>query len=307
MGSGRVSKVLYGLGVAAGLLACSQAMAADLPAKTLPPEAVPAEAPLIDFVFGARIQSNYIFRGISQSDNRESGQTYFEAQYLDNLFYTGFATYKVDLPTRPSMEFDLTAGIRPKWGPVTFDFGIIYYNYPGETPLFGAPPLANTDFLEFAAKANWAVNDAFSIGANVFYAGNWLGTHADGTYVSGTAKYVIPADLIGLEGFSVSGEFGHYFLGRTAAHQGGVNLVDYNYGNIGASYTWKALTLDVRGHFTDLNKTQCFINTGDPRGIINGTGRSNWCGDAVVATLSVDFQASKFYELIGLETPAVPR
>ncbi|NNM73558.1 TorF family putative porin [Enterovirga aerilata] len=313
MGSNRIRGALAGLSVAAGLAIAGQSIAADLTAKRLPPEAAPAPAqtPLIDFVFGARIQSDYNFRGISQSDHRESGQTYFEAQYLDNLFYTGFATAKVDLPTRPAMEFDLTAGIRPKWGPLTFDLGVIYYNYPGERALFPGVAPANTDFLEFAAKASWAVNDAFTLGANVFYAGNWLGTHADGTYVSGTAKYVIPTDLLGVEGFAVSGEFGHYFLGRTAPWTGGVgvptNLIDYNYGNVGVSYTWRAFTLDVRGHFTDLNKTECFINTGDPRGVINGTGRSNWCGDAVVATLSLDLQASKIYEQLGLDGPGVPR
>ena len=308
MADGRAG--IWMAGLAALVLSGGGATAADLNAKQLPVEAAaPAASAPFEFVFGARIQSDYNFRGISQSDHRESGQTYGEAQFFDNFAYLGFATYKTDLPTRPLMEFDLTGGIRPKFGPFTFDLGFIYYNYPFERPLFGVPPLANTDFLEFAGKVSYNYEDMFIVGANVFHTGNFVGTHADGTYVSGTAKYNIPEGFLGAfpSGFALSAEFGHYFLGRTAFNQGGINLPDYNYGNVGLSYTYKAYTLDVRYHNTDLRKTECFTISGDPRGFITGSGRSNWCGDAVIATLSVDIVASKMLEQLGLEAPAVPR
>jgi hypothetical protein len=112
--------------LAGATLVGAKATAADLAApKELPPE---AKAPvLIDFAFGARIATDYNFRGISQSNHDPSPQAYGELQLFDNFLYFGVNYYRVDLPTKPQAEIDLTGGIRPKWGPLTFDFGYIYY------------------------------------------------------------------------------------------------------------------------------------------------------------------------------------
>lgn len=280
------------------LLACQAAGAADLPvAKVLPAE-VAAPSPPIDFVFGGRLQSDYNFRGITQSNHDASPQGYVEMQLLDNLFYAGLAYYKVDLPTRPLFENDITAGIRPKLGPLQFDFGVIQYYYPDERRLVGPDGTiytpANTDFLEYAAKVSYTYQDALTVGANLFYERNYLGTRAPAYYVSGTVKYVLPEGLLGVlpAGFSLSGELGRYTIGTTSATLGRVKLPDYTYGNVGASYTYKNFTLDLRYHDTDLTKTKCFTLTSDPRGIATGSGRSNWCGSAFITTLSVDITAS---------------
>jgi uncharacterized protein (TIGR02001 family) len=279
--------------------------AADAPAaKRLPPVAAAPSTP-IDIAFSARIASDYNFRGISQSDRKPSLQGSAELQLFDNLVYAGIAGYDVDLPTKPDAEIDFTAGIRPKWGPVTFDFGVIQYYYPGERrlvdPATGAifTP-ANTDFLELAGKVSWNIEDRFILGAGVFHAWDWLGSGAPGTYVNATAKYNIPAMGVLPAGFAISGELGHYSLGRTSPQLGSIELVDYLYWNAGVSYTWKNLTVDLRYHDTDLNKNECFINTTDPRGIATGTARSKWCDTAFVATLSLDFTASQ----LGVFAPA---
>ena len=266
--------------------------------RELPPEAVPAPASVAaDMLFGVRVQSDYIFRGISQSNRNPSPQSYFELQFLDNLLYAGLAVYRVDLATRPTMEQDWTIGIRPKFGPLQFDFGLIYYNYPSERRLIDPftntiwTP-ANTDMLELAGKVSWTYQDALTLGANAFHAHNWLGTRAPGTYGSLTAKYAFPETVLGFSGLAVSGELGHYWLGTTSATLGSVRLPDYTYWNAGLSYTWKMLTFDLRYHDTDLSRRDCFTLTSDPRGIFNGSGRSRWCGSTVVGTISVDLQAS---------------
>lgn len=286
------------------------ASAADLPlTREVPVAPAPAVSQPVDFTFGTRLQSDYNFRGITQSNHDPSLQGYFEMQLLDNLFYAGISAYKVDLPTRPTMEMDLTAGIRPKLGPFTFDFGVIQYHYPNETALFSpGPPLArltpnNTDFLEFAGKVSYTHAEVLTLGANVFYSYDYLGTGADGTYVSGTAKYVLP-DSIFPAGFAISGEFGHYFLGSYSPQLGGLDIPDYNYWNVGLAYTYKNATLDLRYHDTDLNSRECFIITGDPRGYFTGSARSNWCNTAFIATLSFDFTMSTIGALFEPEKPA---
>ena len=295
------------LGAAVALVASAGlAGAADLPTakRMLPPVAAPmAESKLIDFAFGAKIATDYNFRGISQSDRSWSPATYGELQFFDNFVYAGIAAYGVDLPTDPAAEIDLTAGIRPKFGPLTFDLGVIGYVYPDERQfIVDGIPLTprNTDFVEFAGKVSWAATDAFTLGGVVFYTDDWLGTAAEGTYLNLTAKYVIPEGFLPA-GFAISGEFGHYDLGTATVPGPAFKLVDYNYWNAGLSYTWKNITLDLRYHDTDLNKNECFTNTTDPRGVFSGSARSKWCSEAFIATLSVDFVAS---QLGGIFAPA---
>ena len=292
-------------GMAASLAAIAgSAGAADLPSKQLPPVAAePApESKVIDFAFGARIASDYNFRGISQSDHEWSPQAYGELQLFDNFLYAGIAAYRVKLPTDPDAEVDLTAGIRPKWGPLTFDFGVIRYWYPGERQFFFPAGVAlspkDTDFTELAAKVSWAVDSSWTLGAGVFHAWDWLGSGAPGTYVNATAKYAFPDSF--LPGFAISGEIGHYSLGRVDAFLGGLDLKDYVYWNAGVSYTWKNITVDARYHDTDLNRSDCFLNTTDPSGVFSGSARSKWCDAAFVATVSVDLVASQ----LGIFAPA---
>lgn len=313
------SKLLLG---ATGAMLFTAALAADARAadvaarKRLPPEvaAAPASVP-IDFVFGARLQSDYNFRGISQSDKTISPQAYGEVQLLDNLFYAGVAAYRVDLPTRPSAEIDLTAGIRPKFGPFTLDLGVIFYYYPNERRLFDPTfttffTPGNTDYLEIAGKVSYTYQDALTLGANVFHAYDWLGSGAPATYLSGTARYTVPENLFGTglpSGFAVSGELARYFLGTTSPQLGSVALADYTYGNIGLSYTYRNVTLDLRYHDTSLSKGECFTLTTDPQALFNGSNRSGWCDATFIGTLSFDFQASKAGIFAWSERTAPPK
>jgi uncharacterized protein (TIGR02001 family) len=297
------------LGAAVALVASAGlAAAADAPrskrkvmAAPVVEVPAPAESKPIEFIFGLRAASDYNFRGISQSDRGFSPQGYGEFQFYDNFLYAGVAGYGVDLPTKPLMELDLTAGIRPKLGPLTFDFGVIRYIYPDERQFVVGGPLTpkDTDFTEFAGKVSWAATDAFTLGAGVFAANDWLGSGADATYINVTAKYVIPEGILPA-GFAVSGEFGHYDLGTATDPGPAFKLVDYNYWNAGVSYTWDKFTFDLRYHDTDLDKSECFTNTTDPKGVFSGSGRSKWCSEAFIATLSVDFVASQ----LGIFAPA---
>ena len=291
--------------------AFAPALAADLAAPKVMPVEAKAPDPLIGFSFGTRYQSDYNVRGVSQSNRQGSYQTFFEAQFLNNFAYAGFATYQTRLPTRPDMEFDLVAGIRPTFGKFTFDLGILYYFYPNEQRVFfadGVTPLtqANTDYYEAAGKMVYAATDALTLGLNAFYSPSFLGTHAESTYVSGTAAYLLPATLFPwlpeayAGGFSLSSEVGYFFLGaaKSSAYTafnpainnfGAFDLPSYLYGNVGLSYTYKNIVLDVRYHDTDLNPTQCAVITGDFRQLTNG-GISKWCGSAVIG--SITFQTS---------------
>lgn len=283
--------------------------ASDLPSRKGAPVApLPPSITWIDAAISVKGVTDYNFRGISQTDRKPGVQGSVELQFYDNLFYVGVFGASVELATKPPAEVDFFAGIRPKFGPLTFDFGVIQYYYPGEKQfidnlgVFWTPK--NTDFTEVVGKVSYAVNEAFTVGANVYHAWDWLGLGASGTYASVTAKYSLPF----LEGLAVSGELGHYWLGTTNLAVWSTvpptNLPDYTYWNAGVSYTYKNLTADLRYHDTSLSKTECFQLTSDPSGVRRGNAgagfRSNWCSPAVVASLSFDITASS----IGIFAPA---
>ena len=299
------SVALASLAVAAAI-AAGPAMAADLLVKAAPP---PAVAPsMFDIAFGAAIMSDYNFRGVSQSDRGMAASAYFEPRFKISPnfeIYAGIAGYSTKLPTSPTGEFDGYGGVRATFGPVTFDVGGIYYYYPRERQQFLDAPVpattivsttptafpltvADTDYAEVYGKVTWTANDMLTFGGYVYYSDNVLNSGAYGLYFGGTAKITAPTNWFPTDwGSYLSGEVAYYDLGTTGPVLGAVNLPNYTYWNIGVAFTYKAFTLDLRYHDTDLSRASCFNLTGDPRGALNG-GFSRWCGETFIAKLSVD-------------------
>jgi len=267
------------------------AFAADMPVYTKAP-AAPAVAPSpYDVSFGGAISTDYNFRGVSQSNRDPSAGAYIEGQYNSpyGQWYLGLAGWSINWPSGygfsdPSAEIDFYGGWRHEWGPASVDIGAIYYYYPGE--LFNV----DSDFLEVYWKGGYAVNDKFSVGANLFYTPDLLnygsngGGNVRGIYGSVTASYTFweQGDYTG----AISGELGHWWIKNNAvvfAYD-----PDYTYWNAGISFAYKAITLDLRYHGTDMNRSDCanflFTSTANPA--------SGWCKDAFIASLKFDTSLS---------------
>jgi hypothetical protein len=319
-----MKKVILSTAVAM-VVAASAAVAADLkPAYKAAPAAAAPPSPW-DIAFGAAVMSDYNFRGISQSNRRGAVTAYFEPRYnfTDWLQgYAGVGGYSIEFPNRAAAEIDFYGGIRPTFGKFAFDFGIWYYYYPDgqcfNTPTFGAECIAplpngnvaksNASFIEYYGKLTYNFSDKLTAGVAVYYDPNWLNTGADGTYLSGTAKYVLPWTLpflSGGTGMYISGELAHYWFGTTDSFYGiagtqfagGVPLPDYTTWNIGLGFTWKVFTLDLRYYDTDLSSGNCNVLTSDHTAVFNsgnisqinpgGLG-SRWCGSSFIAKFSAD-------------------
>ncbi len=270
------------------------ASAADLAKKKAPAPAPVAVSPW-DFTVGGGLTSNYLFRGISQSNNAPSVNANAELRYTFSdtwAAYVGTAGSSVKLTDQdqsPNMELDVMGGVRGTFGAFSTDVGVIAYIYPGlktPTPGLGANSVVfptNPTFYEGYVKLGYNITETISVGANAFYTPSFLDTGANGTYVSATAKWSLPMD------FALSGEFGRQYLGTTDTlhvntnNDANFNMPDYNYWNAGLSYSYKFATLDLRYHDTDLSKENCAnITMGT-----NGSGtQSKYCGAAVVGTIS---------------------
>jgi hypothetical protein len=316
---------LIATAVVAVACVASAAVAADLGGRK--PRAAPVVAPVSpwDLAFGAAVMTDYNFRGISQSNRKPAVNAYFEPRYnlAPNLqLYAGVGGYSIELPNNAAAEVDIYGGVRPTFGPLALDLGVLYYYYPGGrtftslggpqtcTNLFFAPPpgagcnaiKGNLSFIELYAKSTYTFSDTLSAGLAVYHDPDWLNSGASGTWLSGTAKLTAPASVLpsGV-GAYVSGEVAHYWLGTTDAFYFNTPLPDYLHWNVGLGFTWKTFTLDLRYHDTDLSKAECNVLTGDHTATFNvanitpinpsGLG-SRWCGAAFIAKLSADLTLS---------------
>jgi uncharacterized protein (TIGR02001 family) len=275
-----------------------------------------------DVAFGAALLTEYNFRGISQSNNRPSAWSYFEARYnpwKDLQLYAGVAGESISYPNRAAAEIDFYGGIRPTFGSLTLDFGYWYYYYPGGQtfgPVAGAvaPALPNGNvvkgvlsYWEVYAKATIVVADVFTFGTGVYHAPNWTNMGGPGTYGQLTAKLAAPSGMLPKDfGAYLSAELSHYWLGQTDAFYAvpafptGVDYPDYTAWNIGLAFTWKVLTLDLRYYDTDLTKANCNVITSDHTATFNpanvtllnpgGLG-SNWCSSRFIVKLAADVSA----------------
>jgi uncharacterized protein (TIGR02001 family) len=268
------------------------ALAADMAVKAVRAPPPPAFEPW-DIAFGSAIMSDYIFRGVTQSNHKPSVAAYFEPRYninKDLQLYLGVAGESISFANRAAAEIDVYGGIRPTFGAFAFDIGVWGYLYPGGscvdgTTLTGGIPgggvcpvstntifLANgnvmkkdVSFFEVYGKVNYTINDSWQFGLNEYYTPSFLNSGAWGDYASITGKYTAPSTTFGSSGVGmyVSGEFGRQFLGTTDAFYGvpafprGVKYADYNTWNIGIGFTYKVFTLDLRYSDTDLSRGNC--------------------------------------------------
>jgi uncharacterized protein (TIGR02001 family) len=280
--------------IAALALTAAPAWAADLPVKARP--IVAPEPPAWDLAFGSAIASDYIFRGVTQSNHKPSIAAYFEPRYnisKDLQLYAGIGGASISFPNRAAAEIDFYGGIRPTFGPVAFDLGVWYYWYPGgecfsaiaNGNTFNCSPTGGTafqalpngnaikkdlSFVEVFAKVNYTVNDNVALGGYVYYSPSVLNSGADGVFFGGTAKYTFAAFPNGVQPY-ISGEVGYWNLGTTDSFYGipgtgfaaGVPLPSYTTWNVGFGWTWKVFTVDLRYIDTDLSKSECNVFTGD--------------------------------------------
>src|SRR5882672_4559490 len=194
------------LATALAMVATGSAFAADLHVKALKAPPPPAFDPW-DIAFGGAIMSDYIFRGVTQSNHKPSVAAYFEPRYnvtKDLQLYVGVSAESISFANRAAAEVDIYGGIRPTFGAFAFDIGVWGYLYPGGTCYYGggsvtdfsgkalsADCIANTlnnlnvmkkdvSFFEVYGKVTYTINDSWAFSLNEYYSPNFLNTGAWG-------------------------------------------------------------------------------------------------------------------------------
>jgi len=293
-----VLSMVAALAVAAS---AAPAFAADMAVKA--PKAAPPPPYMLDIAVGGVVMSDYLFRGISQSDKGPSGGAYFEPDLTTPIgtFYAGIAGLAISWPsnpatygfTDPDAEIDFYGGWRNSWGPLSLDLGLIYYYYPSES--FNGFT-NSSDFYEIYGKVGYDFGHGFSVGANVYYTPDLLHysetfagagltvSKPDAIYYSGTAAFEFPQKVWDIT-TTLSGELGYWDIATSGfVLAGGTANPSYTYWNVGIAFAYKALTLDLRYHGTDQNAQDCanFLV------VALGNQSNSWCDDRFVASLKFD-------------------
>jgi len=180
------------------------------------------------FSFNLGVQSDYVFRGVSQTDEDISVFGGIDAEM--GMFHLGTWASNVEFGDGTDAELDVYGGFAPTVGMVNLDFGFIWYTYPG------APKGSSYNNLEFYSTAAVPAGPG-EIGVGIHYAPKGFGGVDDSVYYELNAAFPI-TDKLNLSG--------------AVARQTWKGPGDYTLWHIGASYDIHPnFSIDVRYHDTN--------------------------------------------------------
>ncbi|GHH24735.1 hypothetical protein GCM10008023_37150 [Sphingomonas glacialis] len=174
--------------------------------------------------------SNYIFRGVSQTEN---GPAIFAGAKISyDHFYVAAGGENVDFRNGIDVEYDLSAGWASSLAGFDMDVGAIRYGY------IGAPTGVSIDTIELRGSVSRTFG-AIKVGGSVNYAFEYFGSKRPGTYFEGNASYSFTPKL------TVSGA-----VGRQQIDAGN----SYTAWNAGAGYAFnKHIAVGIRYTDTDVH------------------------------------------------------
>jgi uncharacterized protein (TIGR02001 family) len=208
-----------------------------------------------DFSWSASLTgtSDYVFRGISQTDNDPTIQGSLGFAY--GMFYAGAWASGLDWEAAgpdAELEVDWYGGIKPVWrnsplGEVSFDFGVIYYTYPG----LNDGGAAEVDYVEL--KAGYSLPSPFiknlTTGGTLYWSPDYSGEVGDVWTTESTASYALPKFWVFDP--TISGLLG-YQKGESVKYNAGADD-SYYYWNAGLTLAVEKLSLDFRYWDSDLD------------------------------------------------------
>lgn len=240
-------KTLLSLSVAAALSAPLLAAAQSAPA----PAAAPEPSPLTgNFGFF----SQYIFRGLTQTDGKPAAQGGFDYAHSSGFYLGTWASniswlHDFGSYSSSSLEWDLYGGYKNTFGKSDwgYDVGLLEYYYPGTVA--AGSVRANT--LEAYGALTWkwlSAKLSYGLGHNTFGVANSRGTY----YLDFTATYPVT------EKFNLIGHYGiQHFKGTNAAGVSNSSFASYKDFKLGATYALPQ-SFTVGGYLTGtkMNATQ---------------------------------------------------
>lgn len=185
------------------------------------PLAVHAQSP---HAFSANVGlfTDYLFRGISQTNGNPAVQGGFDYSYDTGSFadpYVGVWASNVDFGNNDeNIEIDFYGGFTGEFsGGLGWDAGVLYYHYPASDELAGDP-----DYIEGYGGLSYTFAGTLepTISTYFYYSPDFFGETGDAIYVTPTLDLSLP------HGFGLSFGYGYQDVD---------DIGDYQHWNVGLS------------------------------------------------------------------------
>jgi uncharacterized protein (TIGR02001 family) len=228
------------------------------------------DAPQFAYTLTITGVSDYIFRGISFTNEKPAFQPYLELTY--GIGYVGFWGSNIDnAGIYGPFEVDIYAGIRPVLGPVNFDIGVLYYQYASKD-LAGLGPggrnarSSDLDYVEFQIAATTSPIENLTLGLKGYFTPDQGYAISDTGTIEGSINYTLPAFTVGTASWvpTIGGALGYTTSGKNGFYNADLGLGyflgddAYTYWNAGVKITVEKFFMDFRYWDTDINAATGF-------------------------------------------------
>lgn len=211
----------------------------------------------LDFTGNASLVTEYVFRGITQSNENPAIQGGFDVSH-DSGIYAGVWGSNVNFNDgdEANVEIDVYGGYEGSYKGLTYDIGAIYYAYPG------ADDNLNYDFVEGYLGLSYDF-DLLSASASFNYSPDYFGESGDAQYYALGVDVPLPKD------FTLSGHIGYQAIDDNASF----GVPDYTDWSVGLGYTIQGFDVSLQYIDTDLKEPSECADGCDTR-IVFGISRS---------------------------------
>jgi len=227
-----------------------------------------SQAAIAEISGNVALASDYIFRGVSQTDNQIAIQGGFDYAW-DMGFYVGTWASNVDSSffdnqRDPQIELDLYGGYSGEYNDFGYDVGYLRYQYPGSTDVNTNEVYVSGSYKDFSASINYSDELQFIL------------SDQSAWYLKAGYDTTLPWYEIGFSahvGYSTGDAFDVDF---TDSLKGDSGLKDsYTDWSVGVSKSWMGVDLGLT--YTDLTDIK----------FSDGTKcKSDWCDSKVVFSVS---------------------
>lgn len=182
------------------------------------------------------VVTDYVFRGISQTDGMIAVQGGLDYSFGDSGFYVGTWASNTDFgyQAAPDLEVDFYAGWAYDFNETfSMDLSAIYYSYYFDDE-------DDYNYGEFVAK--FAVTDIATL--TVAYTNDYSNLGGSATYVNLGNSWDLG------KGYSINAGFGRTF--QSSDLENDWDIIDYNDWNVGVAKNWGVITVALNYYDTDL-------------------------------------------------------
>ena len=206
----------------------------------------------------ATLTTDYVFRGLSQTDKNPAAQVSFDYNHPVGVFLGAWASNVANSVSEGNLEIDLYGGYKGQLSEnLGFELSAIYYWYPGG----GNDP--EPDYLELHGGVNYAFANIPlepKIGLGLNYSPDFYGEDGNAYYINGTLRLTLPYK------FGLRFEVGYQNVegDKTTGNGGGPDSedgYDYLFWHISLSREILGFNLDLS--YWDTNEEQYFGTIGD--------------------------------------------